>query len=349
MHKYLKLILLIVAALALVSKLHTPVNNYEHKEIKIVEVEAVRLGDIEKTEEFIAIVTAKKRTHLRAKSSGILRIIAQPGTYVEAKALLADIENPAIQETYALLKQSEEIAKLQYDRALQLMSSGVSNKSAIEEKKRNWIEAQNKLADVRNAIENKNIRAPFNGIVGMFNVNDNSEINSGDLIVDFYDPTNLMLEFGVPIEIATNFCGTMDVFVNKEIYQLTSVSKLLDPDTGMCKAMVDIKCKDCIIGSTMNLELVLLRQKSVIIIPTEAMFLKDRKYYVYIVVDDKAVLTQVEPGIRQKNFVEITSGLKLGDVLIIRGTDRLHDNSPVQIMETPVAKNTPYFAYCGKL
>ena len=121
------------------------------------------------------------------------------------------------------------------------------------------------------------------------------------------------------------------VFINDKEYFLTHIQKMLDEETHMCPAYVGINAPDSIIGTAVDVSLVIQEQHSVIVIPFEAVFLRQGKSFVYIVKEDKATLAPVELGIRDKQFIEITAGLKEGDPIIVCGHNRLYPDIPVVI------------------
>jgi membrane fusion protein (multidrug efflux system) len=85
-----------------------------------------------------------------------------------------------------------------------------------------------------------------------------------------------------------------------------------------------------------DVTVVLGEKEKTVVIPFESIFLRDGQPNVYIVKDNKSVLTSVELGIRNKIQVEITKGLKQGDQLIVFGHNRLHPDSPVTIYQPDV-------------
>ena len=113
---------------------------------------------------------------------------------------------------------------------------------------------------------------------------------------------------------------------------------MLDDETHMCPAYVQINCDNCIVGSNVDVELVTSEKQAVIVIPFESIFLRNGNSFVYLVKDSKADLTSVEPGIREKEQVEITSGLIKGDIVIIKGQARLYPDIPVKISQEKQVK-----------
>lgn len=310
------------------------------QDIKVVEIEKASLQNIQQTTQFIGTIKSEQATTLVTKSRGILDRFVNSGQHVKKGDLVAKIENKDIERNYKLSAEMEHIAKIQYDRFNQLFKKGIVAKNALEEKESTWIDFQKKLSEAKIALDDINIYAPFDGIVGIFKIREGSQVQEGDALVSFYDPTTTIVEFDVPIAIVKLVHDGSPVFIDNHQYALTYIQKMLDEETHMSPAYVSIQCKNCIIGSTIDVNLVTNEKHNVIVIPYEAVFLREGKTYVYIVKDNQAEQIPVELGIREKEAVEITSGLKKDDQVIIRGQARLYPSAPVKINQPDADKKS---------
>lgn len=309
-------------------------------EEKTVEIISVKKSRIRQTADFIGTIKSSQQTTLVAKTKGILNIQAKPGQFMQKGGLIAKIDNKDVEHNYDILKEAEEVARLQFERATKLHKSGVLSKHAVEERKSALLEYRKKLSDAKIALEELKIHSPFDGVVGLFKFREGSQVNSGDVIVAFYNPHSLIVDFDVPLSVAKQVEDGRQVFINGKKYKLTHIQKMLDEETHMCPAYVEIKCADCIVGTTVDVSLVVKELQSVIVIPYEAIFLREGNPFVYVAKDNKAILTPVELGIRQKNSIAILSGLEEGDQLIATRPDRLYPEASVKpILQKKRSKN----------
>ncbi len=304
-------------------------NRADH--VKVVEVIPVERQTIRETAEVIGTIRSHKQTILTAKANGIITLNARSGQRVKKGELLAYIDDGDLERNYHILKETEEIARIQYDRLQSLLKTGVTSKNAAEEKKAALLETQKKLSDAKMALEELKLYAPFDGILGFFKLRDGSQVGKGDMIVNFYDPHSLFVEFDLPLNIATQVKDGSPVWCHQTPYQLTHIQKLLDEDTHMCPAYVNIKCPQCIIGTTLDVIVATQEKSNVIVIPFEAVFLRNAKPHVYVVKDNKSMLTPVTLGLRNKSQVEISEGLQEGEKLIVFGHARLYPYAPVKV------------------
>ncbi len=51
--------------------------------------------------------------------------------------------------------------------------------------------------------------------------------------------------------------------------------------------------------------------------------------YIWVVADDKASRREVETGVRRPGFVEVRSGIAVGDHVVVGGLERLFDGASV--------------------
>ena len=64
-------------------------------------------------------------------------------------------------------------------------------------------------------------------------------------------------------------------------------------------------------------------------IPESALVLRQDGTYVYQYVKGKAVLTKITLGTRTADQVEVLSGLKKGDVIVLEGQDKIKDGDAI--------------------
>jgi membrane fusion protein (multidrug efflux system) len=313
----------------------------EKKIVKVVEVEKIVPKDITQSVGLIGTVQAKRSTVLFAKTIGTLDYVAHAGQKITKSDLIAKLENADLERTFILSESAAKNAKDQYDRILQLEKSRLAPKQDVEDRKNQWIEAQKALNGAKIQFDQTRFIAPFDGIVGGFKIREGVQVQVGDPIVSFYDPSELIVEFDIPtpiLKLLHNKTGTKSgsdhkVIIDGKKITVPQVQKMIDPDTHMSPAYVDYACEDCVVGANIPVEFIIAKHESVIVIPHDALFLRKSKPYVYIVKDNKAILCAVTPGIGEKDKVEITSGLSVGDVVITRGQDRLWPDVEVKIFE----------------
>lgn len=300
------------------------------EEIKVVETDKANLKNIKQTTNIIGTVKAKYYSMLTAQDNGILNMIAQPGSKMKKGELIAVINNSEVEQNYYLSLNAENLAKNQSERAEKLLKSAAYSKYEFEKNKHTWIIAQKDLLSAKKELEKLKIYAPFDGFVGSYKTDNGHQLRIGDAIVSFYDPSSIKVEFDIPESLLHSINNGSEVFILGKTYYLTNVQKLLDRDKHMSNSSVDIECDNCVIGSNIDVTLSIVDKKGVIVIPFDAVFLKSMQTNVYVVKDNKLLLRPVKLGVREKELVEIISGLEVGEEFVISNTNRLYDGIKVK-------------------
>lgn len=303
------------------------------KSTKVVEVETISPATIQKSITLIGTIHPKHSTILVAKDAGLLDILLPSGKTIKKGDLIAKIINPDIEKNYQLSKDAEEIANTQYNRFLNLQKKGFVSVRELEEKKQGWIETQKDLAKTKIELKNMRFYSPFDGVIGAFKIREGTQINKGDAVVTVYDPLTITIDLDIPCSHLKNIKVNQPVRVFNQIYHLSHVQKMMDDETHMCPADVDINCESCVIGDSVTVQLMIKEKHQVLVVPTQALFLKNGKLSVYKVINNHIEFVAVKQGIRDKEKVEIISGLNSGDQIIIKNPERLYPGLEVAIFQ----------------
>jgi membrane fusion protein (multidrug efflux system) len=73
-----------------------------------------------------------------------------------------------------------------------------------------------------------------------------------------------------------------------------------------------------------------------LVIPEQALVPERDKQFVFAVRDGKAIKTEIVVGRRRPGDVEVLKGLKLGEQVVIEGTQKVRDAGAVRIAGTGV-------------
>lgn len=334
--RFLKISLILVAISLLIIGYRyflMPTKKPPETPLKLVEVVTLKKQTIQQSISLIGTIRPLHTTTLIAKATGVFDALIATGQKVHKGDLIAKLDNPDIETNLKLTEASEKIANTQYERLKALLKTGYVSSKEVEEKKQTWIEAQKELSKTRIYSDTMRFYAPFDGIVGAYKMREGAEVNLGDSIVTIYDPTKLVVDFDIPCtNIATIKEGQTVYVINKK-YTLSHIQRMIDDETHMCPADVAISCENCLIGSSVDIQLVVRKKRDVIVIPKNALFLTNGKPCVYIVKKGKIMLIPVKTGLQDKSRIEIISGIKFGQKLVTKGQERLYPDMEVKIYQ----------------
>ena len=301
---------------------------------KLVEVITAEPVGITKKVKLIGTIKAKQESHLYSKIPGIVeQIYTQAGMPVKEGELLVTLENENLEKVYKLSIANEDLARKHYERSKGLEGKGYLSTRGLEELERDWIMAQIATEEAKQSLEQTLIKAPFDGYCGSFKVTQGAAVKKRDEIVTVYDPSELMVEFGIPENLIFKIRPEQEVYADHNKGVITSVQQAIDPTTRMGLARAKLEANGVVVGMTVDVEVVTDQRDNVLGLPTEAIFLEDSTPHVYRVVEGKAILTPITIGLQGNNFVEVTEGLNTGDIIIIRGHFMLYNECPVKIYD----------------
>lgn len=300
---------------------------------KMVEVERLMPTAIEKTISLIGTIRPKHATLLVAKGSGLLDTLRFSGEQVKKGELIAKIINPDIEKSYALSKATEQIANTQYQRFHSLQKTGFVSAREVEEKKQVWIDAQQERAKTKIELKNMRFYAPFDGIIGAFKIKEGAQVSEGATVVTIYDPNSLTVELDIPCTNKTQIEDKQPIYIFHQLHHLSHMQKMIDDESHMCPADVDIQCPHCLIGASVKVQLVVNKKSGVLVVPTQALFLKNGQPHVYKIIAGQVVSVAVHTGIQEKDKIEISAGLKAGDQVVIKSPERLYPGLVVAIYQ----------------
>lgn len=299
---------------------------------RLVEVITAQPQQITKKIKLIGTIRAQQESHLYAQIPGVVeKIYVQTGMPVKAKDLLVSLENETLLKVYNLSVTNEMLARKQYERSKGLEGKGYVSTSGLEELERDWILAQITSEQAKQEFEKTFIRAPFDGYCGTFKVTEGASVKTQDEIVTVYDPSQLLVEFGIPENLIFKVRPEQAIYAAGNKGVIISVQNAIDVVTHMGVARAQLKGDNLVVGMTVDVELITDQRNQVIGLPTEAIFLANGAPHIYRVENNKATLTPITIGLQGNSLVEVTQGLAPGDLIILRGQASLYDGCPVKI------------------
>jgi len=87
-------------------------------------------------------------------------------------------------------------------------------------------------------------------------------------------------------------------------------------------------------GMTATLEIVVAQKQNALVVPQDILIIKPNgEKYVFIAEEDKAKMVKITTGIESNTEVEVTSGLKEGDKVVILGQENLKEGVKIKLPE----------------
>ena len=238
-----------------------------------------------------------------------------------------------------------EVINKQFHESIDTFGTAVSNKTKSFRIKKNDLQDELKLnnfikkGEVILALKDKNIIAPFDGVLGYTGLTEDILVSDSTIIITLDDnsiiysdikiPENYsaLIKKGLPIEAKVSSYKDK-VFEGK----IDFVSSRINADTRSLLSRVKIKNNNLELMSGSLLEVnIKVNSRDNLSVPDTSIIMEGEKAYVYKISNENiADKTEVKIGIRKKGNVEILSGLKIGDVVAAEGLKKVRPKGKIK-------------------
>lgn len=277
-----------------------------------------------------------EEVELSFETSGkIVGINFTEGTRVKKGDLLAKINDKPLQAQLQKLQAQQKLVEEKEFRQRSLL-----DKDAISQESYDQIvtELQTIQADInliKARISETELRAPFDGIIGLRYLSEGSYATPATKIARLVKMSPIKLEFSIPEKYAdeVNIGFPVMFTVDEKNYnaKVYAIDPKIDPGTRtiVIRAMYPNSREELKSGRYADVTLRLSQIENAIAIPSESLIPEMEGEMVYVYRNGKAEGTKVQTGLRTESLIQITDGLKFGDTLIVTGILQLRESLPV--------------------
>lgn len=269
-----------------------------------------------------------EETELHPEVSGrVVGIYFNEGSSVGQGAMLVKLYDGDLQAQLSKLRVQLKMAQETLGRYEALLKIGGVSVQEVETYKLSVSNIQADITIVQTNIARTTVRAPFSGKLGLRNISNGAYITPATTISTLRKVSQLKLEFTVPEKYGTGMkVGgrvqfTIDNSEKMYAARIIATENNIAEETRSLKvrAVVDKGDADLIAGAFVKVQIDLGKNDSALMIPSQAVVPKARNKQVFVYRGGVADIATVTTGIRDSSMVEITSGLKAGDTIIITG------------------------------
>ncbi len=287
-------------------------------------------------------VLANEEVDLKSEVSGrIINIAFKEGSRVTKGDLLVKINDAELQAQLTREKYKLELIKDKEYRQKKLFEKEAISQEEYDDALNQLNVSKAEVDLIKAQIDKSEIRAPFNGIVGLKNVSEGSIITPSTIIASLQNINPIKIDFSIP-EKYTGSVKVGDqvnfkVVGDEEEYKakVYAIEPKIDPVTRTLKirAVYSNPSGKILPGSFADVTLVLDKIKNALLVPTQAIVpeLKGQKVFLYK--SGKVTSQNVDLGIRSDAYVQVTNGLNANDTLITSGILQIRPGAAVSISE----------------
>ena len=280
-----------------------------------------------------------EEVNLSFETSGkITDINFEEGTHVTKGQLLAKVNDRPLQAQLQRLVAQLKLAEDRVFRQDALLKRDAVSKEAYEQVKTELATLNADIELVRAQIEQTELRAPFDGIIGLRQVSVGTYASPSTIVAKLTKITPLKLEFSVPesyakdVQVGTSLNFNLTGSLNKYEAQVYARESSLDPETRSLTIRALYPNPSGIMpGRYASITLRKQEFENALAIPSEAIVPEMGKDKVFLYKNGKAEPVEIATGIRTEALVQAVAGVEEGDTVIISGTHQLRTGMAVTI------------------
>jgi membrane fusion protein (multidrug efflux system) len=323
--------------------------------VEVARVEVLKLTD---DAQAVGSLRSRQTVVLRPEVSGrVTQLNFRDGERVRRGELLVQLDDqlPLAQVEQAQAELS--IAQANHKRNQELVAQNFISQRSVDESAANLQVAQAKLSLARATAARLRILAPFDGIAGIRNISVGDYLKDGADIVNIEDMDAIFVDFRLPERFQTKIQRGQTALVDLDALPgrtYAAVVQAIDPlvdangrSVGI-RACIDNRQLQLRPGMFARITAVFGERDNARVVPEEAIVPQGGRQFVVRLVDGPdqdtklAQRVEIKVGLRRPGRVEITDGLKPGDLVVIAGQQRIQrDGMPVRVVDLNRASASP--------
>lgn len=287
------------------------------------------------------------------------KIHFESGQWVHEGDVLVELDTRQERAQLANLEAQRDLARINFDRAQQLVKEGVISRSEYDNATAQQKATEAQVGDIKAAIARKTIHAPFTGSLGIRQISLGQYLAAGQAIVPLESLNPIYVNFGVPQQDTANVVLGHPLRVTNNdlpsvafIGRITALDSIINEQTRNIQVQATLTNKGDKLrpGMFVQVELPLGQPRQVVPLPASAINYAPYGDSVYIVSDMKDAKGNSYRGVRQQvvkiagsrgDQVAVTSGVNPGDEVVSSGVFRLRNGAPVLVNNTVKPGNSP--------
>jgi RND family efflux transporter MFP subunit len=271
--------------------------------------------------------------------SDVLSLNVELGDYVEKGDLLFTLDNGTLSSSIKDSLLAYETAKNNFDRISKLYEEGAVSRQQYEQAKLQVSNTQ--VIALQNQLNDSYVKAPISGIVSALNIEKNGVAVAGQPALVITDISVLQIEADITEKLINKVFEGKNVQLSIPVIseeKLDAKVSLVNPVpnamTNLYKMKIQVVNYNDLIkpGMIAQIYFAIDESKDVFMLPIDAVIQEETEYFVYVVEDGKAIHKTVKVDIDNGEYIEIISGIKAEDNIIVSGQEFVKDMSSVRII-----------------
>jgi len=282
-------------------------------------------------------------TVLAEVSGTIIDITVKEGDSVIEGDLLARIDPRDYQNRVRQIEASHTLAREDFTRISKLVERDAASKAQLDAVQARLEETASALAAARLDLARCTITAPLSGFINRRFAKPGLLVSRADPLFQILDTRRVKVEVGIPesdvqaisdleeAEITVEALGDLKV-VGKRVF----LSRQPETYARVYTLKLKVENPDNILrpGMFARVDIIKKRYPDSFVVPLYSVITNADERYVYVVNNDTAHYRPVRLGVLQGWQVQVVSGIKPGDRVVVVGQRNLEDGQSVSVIRT---------------
>jgi len=296
---------------------------------------AVGRGDVQATISATGTISAVNTVEISSRVTGLItELRVQENDAVKAGQVLLVLDDTTLKAQVTQYKAQLDNYAIIYERSNRLTSAGGQSLQQLDTDRTNWKVAQSTYDNYVAQLQYYVITSPIDGmVIGKPTPAGQTVaqgISSPQVIMYVADMSQMQIKVLVDetdigrVKLGQTVSFTVDTYPDKTFAgKVTTISRSATTSSNVVyyPVYVDVASSDGLLFPTMTARTTIHvgESKNVLVVPASAVKEEKGKKYVQVMVNGKTQNVTVETGLSDSENVEITSGLKAGDQVVLPG------------------------------
>ena len=304
----------------------------------------------------IGSLEATRQVQVPAEVDGrVTQILFTAGQTVKAGQLLVQMNDAPERGELARLQAQARNARALLERTRRLLPQQAATREQLDQAQADYDQAAADIRRVQALLEQKRVKAPFDGMLGVRRVHLGQFARAGDPLVSLTDASTLYANITLPeqalgaVRAGQTVAVTVDAYADRQFPgQVTTVEPQVDAGSRTVRVQATLANADGALAAGMfaHGRIRLPDRPNVITVPETAISYSAYGDSVYVLTppkpgaaaapDTPATVRQayVKTAERLHGRVVVTEGLNAGDQVVTSGQLRLHNGAAVDVTGT---------------
>lgn len=303
------------------------------------------------------IVEPERKVEIFSRLSAYVKqIVKEEGDYVKENAVLALLDDTEIKISFEQAKIQLEQARLSLEEAEQNFNRNQelikreliseqefqTQEATYKQRKLDYQNRQESYKDLELQLNYTKIRALSEGFITERLIEVGDRVNANEQVYTIEDFNPLLIRVYVPTSDAIKLKEGMSAEVSTEVLEgavfegsVKLINPRIDTQTGTVKVTVEVTDESLRLtpGMFVEVQIAIGAKENVVTIPRKAILYKQNKTYVFVMNRNQVSQREIELGLTEEDFVEVTSGLNEGEVIVTVGVEGLKDGQRVDVVQ----------------